>query len=247
MQALLTHIRSAAPGTIAVSGGLDSRLLSHVAKRLGAAMTCLHISGPHLTPDESAAARAWLEDLGLPFQIITVDPLRVPGVADNGPERCYHCKHHLFTAARSAVPNGALLDGTNASDHGEYRPGLRALAALGVRSPFAEAGITKDDIHTLARALSLPRPDQPARPCLLTRFPYGVRPTPALLARLGELEDRLTREGWTDFRVRVEEGGGLRLHAHPANTGRPVPEDLPVTFTAAVSGHFDRASGLGKK
>ncbi|NJB68015.1 uncharacterized protein GGQ74_001688 [Desulfobaculum xiamenense] len=223
-----------------MSGGLDSRLLSLIAARIGMDAICVHFTGPHLTPDESASARQWLETIGLPFVILETDPLAIPEVAAGSPERCYHCKRHLFATAARLHPGRTLIDGTNASDLTTHRPGLKALRELGITSPFAACAITKDDIHTIARAMNLPNPDQPARPCLLTRFPYNISPGRDTLRRLAAIEDSLARDGWTDFRVRIREDGTPQLHANPINAHRTAPSGLDIVWTTQVSGLWDR-------
>ena len=215
---------------IAFSGGLDSRFLSHAAQRAGLNPLLLHVSGPHIAPAESVWARQWAHDRGLSLAELKIDPLAHPAVAANAEDRCYHCKHALFSAMlRSMEPGGILCDGSNLSDQGVYRPGLRALNELGIRSPLAEAELSKDHIRELGRLTGLDRPDQCARPCLLTRFAYGLHPTRDLLARLAEAEESVAAllipatdaadtvaSPWDlapDFRLRLPRADRLELHS----------------------------------
>jgi uncharacterized protein len=210
-----------------------------------------------MTSAETAGALAFLSEFGTEPLIVDVDILDIPEVRANTRERCYHCKHALFTSAAGAAGRIGVfhvLDGTNASDLGEFRPGVRALEELGVRSPLAEAGMTKADVRALARELGLDRPDQPARACLLTRFPYGVRPDRELLYLIGRAEDRLMDLGLADFRLRApdedklvlkvdaSEREFLRANLAVVRTALATDLALPVEieFSERVSGFYDR-------
>lgn len=231
-----------APGAIAVSGGLDSRLLSRLAADSGADYVCTHFAGPHVAPRETQRARNWLESIGLPYTVTRIDPLGIPAVAANARDRCYHCKHHLFSTTRDHHPGRTLLDGTNASDHTTYRPGLKALAELHVRSPFAETGISKDDIRTLAQALGLPEPQQPATPCLLTRLPYDTPVDTATLDRLADLEAQARDAGFTEFRVRLI-GGKATLFALEGANAPVGMKGMEVVWVPTLSGYWDAQEG----
>lgn len=255
---------------IACSGGLDSRFLAHAACLAGISPTLLHVAGPHVPARESEQAAARASRMGLPLRVVPVDPLETPEVRANGRERCYFCKRALFARllaeARAAGGEPVLCDGSNASDRQGYRPGLRALAELGIRSPLAEVGLEKPEIRELAALTGLEAPDQPSRPCLLTRFAYGVQPTPDLLARVDAAE-LAVEESWLamqtpdvvssassvpDYRVRLAgEGLVLQMALPPereaafmaALTARLAALGLPAPLLAAgeaVSGYFDR-------
>lgn len=201
---LLTLLRQVSPFALAFSGGLDSRFLAHAAALAaghGVRAVLFHIRGPHVPAGESREAEAWAHAAGLPLRLVACSPLERPEVRANGRDRCYHCKKYLFRALQSAVAADpafaghapALCDGSNASDLLAYRPGLRALAELGVRSPLAEAGLDKNAIRRLGAASGLDRPDQTARPCLLTRFAYGLHADAAALAALDAAEAAMAR------------------------------------------------------
>ncbi len=257
---------------IAFSGGLDSRFLAHAAASQGLSPILLHACGPHMAPAESAGARAWAEQRGLLFRAVAVNPLDQPSVADNAPDRCYACKRFLFTTllqtlreAGNAATNPAgagpdlpLCDGSNLSDRQGYRPGMRAIQELGIRSPLAEAGFDKPRIRELAWRTGLDDPDQQARPCMLTRLAYGLRPTADLLARLARAEASvagiladLSGEALPDFRLRVPAQGRTLLHltvdvsprtrrelaGAVAGCGLPEPE---IERVSELSGYFDR-------
>ena len=194
------------PCAVAFSGGLDSRFLLLMLAKQGGNALAVHVTGPHMRKKESEQALKWLTERDLPFITVPFDPLSIAKAAANERDRCYHCKLHMFTAIKAAVPDRLILDGSNASDAREYRPGSQALEALGVVSPLAEAGLSKPMIQVLSAEQGLDRPTQPGRPCLLTRFPYGFTPTPELLKRIAAAEDEVEDLGFNDFRLRWIDG-----------------------------------------
>ena len=247
---------------VAFSGGLDSRFLAHAARHFGHAPLLLHVSGPHIAPAESAWARRWAHSHNLRLSELELNPLDHQDIAAGGKDRCYYCKHLLFSAMRERLEPGAVLcDGSNFSDLETYRPGLRATRELGIRSPLAEAGLTKDLIRALAGLTGLDRPSQRASPCLLTRFAYGLRPSRDLLGQLAEAEaavagllrletDSEDEDAIPDFRLRLTRPHVLELHcvsAIPpplqerireatAALGLPRPDMIRLP---ALSGYFD--------
>ena len=190
------------PCAVAFSGGLDSRFLLLMLAKQGKDVVAVHVTGPHMREKESKQALKWLAEHNLPFVTVPFNPLSIAKVAANERDRCYHCKLHMFTAIKAAAPNRLILDGSNASDAREYRPGSQALEALGVVSPLAEAGLSKPMIQVLAAEQGLDRPNQPGRPCLFTRFPYGFTPTTELLERIEAAEDEVEELGFNEFRLR---------------------------------------------
>lgn len=238
---------------IAVSGGLDSRFLAHTMQRLGIAFTAVHITGPHVTPAETQEARDWMRSRFMEYRIINIDPLSDNAVSANNDDRCYHCKRIIFSAVLETADSRTVCDGSNASDLLTYRPGRRALTELGICSPLADAKITKDDIRAIGKATGLDRPDQTARPCLLTRFAYGVRPDKPLLEKLGACEDALRRTGLEGFRLRVPKADTplLQVPATEQAFAQSRMEEItkilhehgfsgcPVRFDEQVSGWYD--------
>ncbi|MDO5483454.1 MAG: PP-loop family protein [Desulfovibrionaceae bacterium] len=249
------------PGlAVAFSGGLDSRFLCHAARLCGYTVLALHVRGPHIPPAESKAALDWARVQNVPVLTAEFDPLSLPEVAGNSRERCYACKRGLIqtlqnTLAQSALACGQaplpVCDGSNADDMRGFRPGLRALAEAGVHSPLAAAGLSKAEIRALAAATGLDRPEQQARPCLLTRLAYGLTPDAALLARLADAETALAAlPGMGDFRLRLTPAPVLQLAALPAmpQTSRRRLEAIleahgfagcAIRVTQQVSGFFD--------
>lgn len=247
--ALASALRDLPRVAVAFSGGLDSRFLCHAALLCGCDVLAVHVYGPHIPPQESAGAAAWADERGLRLHTARFDPLALAEVKTNSPQRCYGCKTGLVALLRGELAPMAeahdrvLCDGTNADDLQAYRPGLRALEEGRVRSPLAEAGLTKAQVREAARATGLDRPWQRARPCLLTRLAYGMRPEADTLARLAAAEADLAALGATASAQEEAQGaalaakqdGGsvgalgdfrLRLTPGPVLQAEKLPEDL---------------------
>ncbi len=248
---LETELGRAGPAFVAVSGGVDSRFLALVCRRLGMDVHAVHFTGLFMNPDESREAVEWLKAARIPTHVLRVDPLQLPAVASGARERCYHCKRLLYaTALDLAQPLGrnALLEGSNVSDRQEYRPGAKALAELGILSPLAEAGFGKELIRAAGRELGLDNPDQPSRPCLLTRMGYGMKADADVLARLAQAESALKELGLKEFRLRLtSEGPVLFVGPNEPELGnKALAAMLAAGFAGSlrrvdrVSGHFDR-------
>lgn len=188
---------------VAYSGGVDSTFLLFVARRtLGEHARGVLIDTPLLLPRKKEEALGVARTLGLPVDVIPMDIFRERSITANGPERCYFCKRYLFTGLLARLQGEVLCDGTNTDDLQEFRPGLRAKEELGVSSPLAEAGLTKEDIRELSREFGLPTWNKPSYSCLATRIPQGTPITSELLSRIGELEGFLEDLGFSGFRVR---------------------------------------------
>ena len=200
---------------IGYSGGVDSVFLSVVAAQtLGPdrvlAVTGRSASVPGLQLD---MARACAEQFGVPHVEIDTDELADPNYAANPSNRCYYCKSELWsklTAVAEQRGYAAVVDGANADDARDYRPGARAALENAVHSPMQDAGLTKQDIRVLSRMLGLPTWDQPAAPCLSSRLPYGLAVTPERLRAVENAEAALRALGLREFRVR-HHGDAARL------------------------------------
>lgn len=195
------------------SGGVDSAYLLYAAVTCGADVQPYFIKTAFQPQFELVDARRLCDGLGVALTVLETDILQCAVVAENGPERCYHCKRALFSllAARAAQDGyPLLLDGTNASDDVQSRPGMRALRELQVRSPLRECGLTKPEIRRLSKEAGLFTWDKPAYACLATRIPTGTPITAEALRATEEAESFLFSLGLRDFRVRFF-GGAARL------------------------------------
>lgn len=176
--------------SIAYSGGLDSRFLAFYASYCGLDVELLHARAEHVSKTETAQALRRAQELGLQVRIVTARLPSPQELAGAGRERCYVCKRAIFSdlMREAAAP---LCDGSNASDEHVFRPGSRAIRELGVHTPLADAGLEKSMIRAAAARLGLSDPQQPARPCLMTRFDYGDAPDQARLILTQQAEDFL--------------------------------------------------------
>ncbi len=199
-------------GLLALSGGVDSALLAWAAGKYGAGWRACFVQTPFQPAHERADAEILADLCGLPLTVLEADVLADPQVAANPPRRCYFCKRALFRAildhaAEKGLP--LVADGTNASDDAGDRPGMAALAELGVRSPLRECGLTKADVRRLSREAGLPTWDKPAYACLATRVPTGTPLTAAALEKVEQGEAVLAALGFRDFRLRLRGDGAL--------------------------------------
>lgn len=191
---------------IAFSGGVDSAYLLYAAKQCGAHITAYYAKTPFQPAFEQADALQLARQLDVPLTTIDLDVLADPCIRKNPKDRCYYCKKAIFTAIlQQAHKDGfaLVLDGTNASDDAGDRPGMRALAELGVRSPLRECGLTKEQIRKLSKEAGLFTHDKPAYACLATRIPTGTVITAERLAITEQAESFLRTLGFTDFRIRL--------------------------------------------
>jgi uncharacterized protein len=195
---------------VAYSGGVDSTFLLKVALDvLGERVLAVTARSAIHPADDLAAAEETAHRLGARHLFIESHQLANPDFARNPPERCYLCKRELlFSLQRLAQEHGLnqVVEGSNYDDLGQYRPGLKAVRELGVRSPLAEARLTKKEIRTLSRKLGLPTWNKPAQACLATRFPYGEQLTPERLKRVEKAEEFLHSLGLSQLRVRDHDG-----------------------------------------
>lgn len=194
---------------LAFSGGVDSSYLLYAAVHAGADVQPYFVKGQFQPTFEMEDAMRLAGELGVRLKIMHVDALSSPTVAANPADRCYYCKqvvfHTLWNAAR-ADGYETLMDGTNASDDAGDRPGMKALAELGVTSPLKDAGLVKSEIRRLSHEAGLFTWDKPSYACLATRVPTGDPLSNDLLSRIEAAEGNLFALGFTDFRVRLFHG-----------------------------------------
>ncbi len=198
---------------VALSGGVDSAVLLAAAQRaVRGPLLAVTIHSPAQPPGEDEAASGLARALRVAHESLPGHELDVPGFATNPPDRCYHCKRHLFTSLRAlAAARGfaVVAEGSNVDDLGDYRPGRRALAELGILSPLCDAGLTKSEIRALARRFGLSVADKPSLACLASRFPYGERITAAGLQRVAQAEAWLTAKLPAGTQLRVRSHGDI--------------------------------------
>lgn len=194
---------------IAFSGGVDSAYLLYAAKKYAKRCCAYYVKTAFQPEFELKDAIKLVKEIDAELKIIEADILQFKEVTDNPGNRCYYCKKQIFDKIiSSAAEDGykVILDGTNASDDADDRPGMKALAELKVLSPLRICGITKDEIRRLSREAGLFTADKPAYACLATRIPAGEVITAEKLSAIEKAEDFLFKEGFTDFRVRTVEG-----------------------------------------
>ncbi|MBN2274194.1 MAG: ATP-dependent sacrificial sulfur transferase LarE [Bacteroidales bacterium] len=204
---LLEYLRKLSQAAVAFSGGTDSTFLLWAAKEaLGENVLALTVKTPYIPDWEIEEASLFCKRNNIRHQILTIP---FPEIIRNNPEdRCYRCKKQLFErllheAAGSGITT--VLDGTNADDMHDYRPGLRALSELEIKSPLLESGITKAVIRHLSKSIGLPTWDKPAYACLLTRLPYNRPVRENVLTLIEKAELFLMLADYRSVRVRVQD------------------------------------------
>jgi pyridinium-3,5-biscarboxylic acid mononucleotide sulfurtransferase len=221
---------------IAYSGGIDSTLVAKVAfDLLGDRALAVTAVSASLLPEDLVEAEDQARLIGIRHESVVTDELANPNYASNPVNRCYFCKSELHDTLKPlALSRGYpyVIDGVNADDLKDYRPGIQAAQERGARSPLAEVGITKADVRQLTQDLGLPWHDKPAQPCLSSRFPYGEAITIEKLQRVGRAERYLRQLGWRELRVRSE-GQTARIELPAAQIQDFVQQtDLPSLIAA---------------
>lgn len=215
---LKDYLRSLGRVAVAFSGGVDSAFLLKAAKEtLGDQAIAVTVRSCLMPCREFDEAEQFCAQEQIRQIICNVDPFLIDGFADNLPNRCYLCKKELFRKIRdAAVQNdiAEVAEGSNLDDNGDYRPGLRAIRELGVKSPLQEVGFTKQEIRRLSERLGLPTWNKPSFACLASRFVYGEKITPERLKMVERAEQILAGLGFSQFRVRMH-GDLARLEVLP--------------------------------
>lgn len=234
---LLEILRGIGDTAAAFSGGADSALLLKAASdALGNGVLAVTADSCAMPRSEAAAARAFCEQYGIRQTVLDFDMMQIPAMQTNPRNRCYDCKKALFTQILSlAAENGfsRVIEGTNADDPAEDRPGMRALAELHVRSPLREAGLTKAEIRQISREFGLPTADKPSGACLATRVPFGEAVTPEKLRQIEQAEEHLHRLGFLQCRVRLH-GGLARIEILPEQFVQIIQPETRQQITEAL-------------
>ncbi|QEY32157.1 ATP-dependent sacrificial sulfur transferase LarE [Synechococcus sp. RSCCF101] len=209
---------------IAYSGGVDSTLVAAIAaEQLGERALAVTGVSPALAEGLRRQAGQQAGWLGIRHREVGTQEWRDPAYSSNPSHRCYACKselHRVLAAiAGQAGPGAQVVDGVNADDLGEHRPGIAAAREHGVRSPLAELTIRKASVRAISRALGFPWWDKPAQPCLASRFPYGEPISPDGLDRVGRAEALLEERGFRRLRVRSQ-GDTARIELSPGELAR---------------------------
>lgn len=211
-EALKDFFKTHPKAAIAFSGGTDSGYLLAAAVRSGADVRPYYIKTAFQPQFELEDALRLTKELGVKPEIITADILNEADVALNRADRCYRCKRFLFSLLKErAVKDGyhLILDGTNASDDADDRPGMKALRELNIQSPLRLCGITKDEVRILSKREGLFTWNKSAYACLATRVPCGTIIKAETLALVERAETNLAKLGFSDFRIRIRGGAAL--------------------------------------
>ena len=224
---------------VAFSGGVDSALVAYVAhQELGDRSLAVTADSAAVPRSQLREARQFAAQIGLRHEVIVTDELQDPGYRKNAANRCFFCKTELYGKMAALARRRGLatvLDGTNADDAGDYRPGIAAAEQQAVRSPLKDLGFRKSDVRDVSRYIGLPTWDKPAAACLSSRVAYGLEVTPQTLARIEAGEIGVRELGFRQFRVR-HHGTMVRVEIDPAELDRALDPQMAARFVELFKG-----------
>ena len=213
-EALKRHLSGLGRAAVAFSGGVDSSFLLKVCRDvMGGDVVAFTADSPFFSKRERDFSACFCKKLGIRQIVIRINPLEIEEVRKNVPERCYFCKKMIFRSFAGAAGGLGIthiLEGGNADDTGDFRPGMRAVRELGIGSPLLEFGFTKAEIRALSRELGLETWDKPSFACTASRFQYGDTITADDLQLIEKAEDFLADLGFSQRRVRLMRSQGLK-------------------------------------
>lgn len=241
LEKLYDYLKSLGSLAVGFSGGVDSSFLLKCAHdALGDKAIAVTARSSSFPQRELKEAENFTAKYGIRQVVIDSDELEIGGYAENPVNRCYYCKHELFSKIRKTADGFGvqyIAEGSNLDDLGDYRPGLKAAAECGAVSPLRVAGLSKNDIRQLSKEMGLATWDKPSFACLASRIPYGQRITREKLSAIDAAEQYLIDLGFKQMRVR-HHGDIARIEL--------LAEDMPKIFEDGLAGRIDeKLKGLG--